>query len=107
MANGYESEDDGDFNLPQGGSGLINTNTISKPIHPILKFFGTGNEDGFEIKFENGIIDVRYEENCKPSIAAQFFFDFLKDYIKQNYVIIEKKKLEDIISQSIKNIING
>jgi len=63
-----------------------------------LKQISFGDRDkGFIITFENGNIGILYGKETKPNEAVKQFFNWLKDYIKGEYYIIEKQSLKKLL----------
>jgi len=61
--------------------------------------FGPSSEAQVSITWENGILNVEYPEGTSITEAAKAFFDVMKMYINDSYIIIEKKKWKSLIQR--------
>lgn len=76
---------------------LIDTVKWFEPTTTI--YFGATDSTNFSITWKNSRIEISYGKSTKPSEAVKQFFEWLKDYIKENYFIIKKEELLKLLQQ--------
>ena len=66
-------------------------------------WFGQPNK-GFHISFNNGNIEILYDKNATPSEAVKQFFDWLKEYIEKDYMLVSKEKFKALLNEPILDV---
>lgn len=61
--------------------------------------FSAIDSTNFSITWANNRVEILYGKSTKPSEAVKQFFEWLKDYIKENYFIIKREELLKLLQQ--------
>ena len=72
----------------------INYDTL---IYPTQKIHFGNDSTEFVISWEKGTVDITYGKNTTPSEAMKEFWNWLKEYIRDEYYIIRKPKKDNAL----------